>query len=962
MSFSSANSLASQQATSHRGLARVSLDSLHFEHPLVLEKHRNESLDNVQRLEKIFERSGCLRLHDENILNAVVREDDLATALSRSNLTAAALRRIISATDAPALHLEKVSCLTGLHRIRAADRFLDPNDKWWTVRLFSNDTPQPVLCHIIESYANEQKPRDGDIFRKIRYYHREKDAEAENRWWARLDKSKPKDLRQLLKRHKLASAFDALIDFPGLWAKIQLGALHRLLTLKCDEEMIRYLNHVALTWTTILKYESTTMSPSIVDAVTVSHLELLAPNHSKIDRDLLLDLMDRQILFPSVIDNQQRRALASNLCATIGLIPSLWTFFEVLKYLEPMCEILKDLIGGKQKRTIHSSLMANYYPPATPMVQISDTTEAEITIPLSKAEAAKVSYIELWAFCGRHFDGLTAFTPRKEINGTKPLVKGPNSVLWHHLAKFAVSRGFKTKRAQELAATDPYTQLAREYLYKANPICASPKDSQVRRVVHASYPEVNIRGPETLPEALHITKERRSGRTFESDLEYDKKLLFLPHVYGSDNPEEASLRLSRRYLFSTLFGNFQLQHEMLGTHKASAFLNLGAELMELDTTIDCGPEAGAYTDSDDEMSQTVASQEHYQKMLLEKEEQVRELERQIEVTEYEKSNLLSERDALYAEQQKNAAISQQITDLQRRRSVLEGEVNQVRAENLRINQQAVEIRNKASDLQVQNVALKEQLRMLQLEGANSSRELEVLKLRERSTGSQASNVAQTKGRRKAIKGHENPFKIIKKKDEDLKAIKEKEEAVSSALVLKEPTYEDKIQTALSGGGAQEIWKGRLPVNNPVCFVIDSVDQQGNLCGISIALDLNAKIRIRELLAINEVVGRFIGTDARRATIEGKFLPDVSSYLQTGFWGPKTMLLVGSQSCIEEYRRGALYTRLMQSTEQPAEDPASAVGITNTMMVPWEEIDSSESEMGLDMEDEINNAGMRDIGA
>ncbi|CBX95206.1 hypothetical protein LEMA_P023580.1 [Plenodomus lingam JN3] len=904
MSFSSANSLASQQATSHRGLARVSLDSLHFEHPLVLEKHRNESLDNVQRLEKIFERSGCLRLHDENILNAVVREDDLATALSRSNLTAAALRRIISATDAPALHLEKVSCLTGLHRIRAADRFLDPNDKWWTVRLFSNDTPQPVLCHIIESYANEQKPRDGDIFRKIRYYHREKDAEAENRWWARLDKSKPKDLRQLLKRHKLASAFDALIDFPGLWAKIQLGALHRLLTLKCDEEMIRYLNHVALTWTTILKYESTTMSPSIVDAVTVNHLELLAPNHSKIDRDLLLDLMDRQILFPSVIDNQQRRALASNLCATIGLIPSLWTFFEVLKYLEPMCEILKDLIGGKQKRTIHSSLMANYYPPATPMVQISDTTEAEITIPLSKAEAAKVSYIELWAFCGRHFDGLTAFTPRKEINGTKPLVKGPNSVLWHHLAKFAVSRGFKTKRAQELAATDPYTQLAREYLYKANPICASPKDSQVRRVVHASYPEVNIRGPETLPEALHITKERRSGRTFESDLEYDKKLLFLPHVYGSDNPEEASLRLSRRYLFSTLFGNFQLQHEMLGTHKASAFLNLGAELMELDTTIDCGPEAGAYTDSDDEMSQTVASQEHYQKMLLEKEEQVRELERQIEVTEYEKSNLLSERDALYAEQQKNAAISQQITDLQRRRSVLEGEVNQVRAENLRINQQAVEIRNKASDLQ----------RMLQLEGANSSRELEVLKLRERSTGSQASNVAQTKGRRKAIKGHENPFKIIKKKDEDLKAIKEKEEAVSSALVLKEPTYEDKIQTALSGGGAQEIWKGRLPVNNPVCFVIDSVDQQ---------------------------VGRFIGTDARRATIEGKFLPDVSSYLQTGFWGPKTMLL---------------------STEQPAEDPASAVGITNTMMVPWEEIDSSESEMGLDMEDEINNAGMRDIGA
>ena len=97
------------------------------------------------------------------------------------------------------------------------------------------DTPKPVLIRVVEAYSNEQKPSDGEIFRKIRLYHRENDQEAEKRWWSRLEKSKPKDLRQLFRRPSLTASFDALIDMPGLWAKLQLGALHRLLVLKCDE-------------------------------------------------------------------------------------------------------------------------------------------------------------------------------------------------------------------------------------------------------------------------------------------------------------------------------------------------------------------------------------------------------------------------------------------------------------------------------------------------------------------------------------------------------------------------------------------------------------------------------------------------------------------------------------------------------------------------------------------------------
>lgn len=52
---------------------------------------------------------------------------------------------------------------------------------------------------------------------------------------ANLTHGKSKELTQLLSDDRFAAAFYALVDFPGLWRPIQLGTLHRLLTLKCEE-------------------------------------------------------------------------------------------------------------------------------------------------------------------------------------------------------------------------------------------------------------------------------------------------------------------------------------------------------------------------------------------------------------------------------------------------------------------------------------------------------------------------------------------------------------------------------------------------------------------------------------------------------------------------------------------------------------------------------------------------------
>lgn len=87
----------------------------------------------------------------------------------------------------------------------------------------------------IENSLKEQAVSDGEIFRKLLLSKRENDRAAEKKWWARLTETKRKNLQQLLRDTVLAAAFYGLLDWPGLWTPIQLGTLHRLLTLKCSE-------------------------------------------------------------------------------------------------------------------------------------------------------------------------------------------------------------------------------------------------------------------------------------------------------------------------------------------------------------------------------------------------------------------------------------------------------------------------------------------------------------------------------------------------------------------------------------------------------------------------------------------------------------------------------------------------------------------------------------------------------
>ncbi|XTI84252.1 hypothetical protein V2W45_1465362 [Cenococcum geophilum] len=202
--------LAILRARNYLGIAKIKLGALNFDHPLIRKKHRLLSKKNVRRLRNVFKRVGYKRLEKEKFINA------------EGNLI-------------PFVNLRSVDCLRGLYRIKAAKEFLDDNDQWWIVRLFS---------------------KDGKVFRKIRYYYLKNDTKLENRWWALLDGLKPNDLRQLFKNSYFARAFNALI-----------GALYRFLTLKCDEG----LRPISINWKKII-------SCNVVDVETnISLVDCLIP-------------------------------------------------------------------------------------------------------------------------------------------------------------------------------------------------------------------------------------------------------------------------------------------------------------------------------------------------------------------------------------------------------------------------------------------------------------------------------------------------------------------------------------------------------------------------------------------------------------------------------------------------------------------------------------------------------------
>ncbi|KAL6712964.1 hypothetical protein ACLMJK_009519 [Lecanora helva] len=546
-----------ESQANYRGTVRIDISYLQLDHSLLSQRCQYLRPENVQRLQNIFAVEGCHRLDPAHHVAALVSQEELDTLLACSNLSEATLTHTSHAEGPPKARLNagtRLRILHGRHRLEAARRYFSPFEAWWTVDLYLDDMSQELVRSLREQYDNSANFSDGEIFYCIRQSHKQENQEEESKWWARLTKDKSKDLKRILSIKELREGFDDLLDITGLWGAFQIGTMRRYLVLKCHEvatlalqtlaptdirqELAYHLRHIKQVWSKIVGHDAQRLQ--MVDVATVKKLELWAPAASESDRNFVTRCMKNGKLFKQILDPVLREAILSNICNVERIIPSLFTFCENTKHLEPCAKAMKTLIGCPLKSTIREAFRMLFISHDDHQNQMTrQESEYRFTlVEIAKGQAFEFAYRQLWMFAMRHFPELVNIAPRKEPLREKPIVKEPKPFTWYRFAQLAVRVGFRSLKIMEMSSNEVREQIL---------VNIRPETS-------------NAKGSSTLSQSPTSSCHRALDSTWTSDtgeasFTSETQTLDLQHRYG--RPYEDSLRQAKANLFTSFLYDIQ---------------------------------------------------------------------------------------------------------------------------------------------------------------------------------------------------------------------------------------------------------------------------------------------------------------------------------------------------------------------------------------------------------------------
>lgn len=296
------------------------------------------------------------------------------------------------------------------------------------------------------------------------------------------------------------------------------------------EECLSYLDHITRSWQWILRGVSN--DHGIVDEATVKHLEGLAPARSREDHLLVRHLMESKKLFPLLSSNAERDTVLENLLSIAGIVPSLFTFFENLKLLEPCAQVMRALLPFGQRKTIRQGLEGAWFSSDRVRVDYSASNIQEHVKTTQDVERA-VGYRQLWLFALRNFTGMSNVTTRKTAAGDKPVATAPSPILWQKFGQLALAFGFRTQAARDYSQQDANTMMASQILRACgidDEISDELTPSVSRILDSAAHRDDLVESPSFTAE-VWLPRERRCGRPFEDDHRCDKRGLFLPTIH-----------------------------------------------------------------------------------------------------------------------------------------------------------------------------------------------------------------------------------------------------------------------------------------------------------------------------------------------------------------------------------------------------------------------------------------------
>ncbi|TGO32402.1 hypothetical protein BHYA_0321g00090 [Botrytis hyacinthi] len=413
---------AKNKASHYRGTARIRTSQLLFPDPL---RPKDEKL--VDTLKRDFRGEGCLQHERDCSVPAIISDDAYHQILTHLNITSEQLRQ--NSTTNPTLyeipHSVTLNCLHGQHRILAASSYLPPGDRWWLVDLFGPGIDERTRGLLREGHSYSTNYSGGEIFRQIRLCQFNRDRIGEERWRARLTVNQNQDLNKLLKRSLLVFSLDSILPLRGLW-----GDFHMDLILK--------------TWTTILGPDNNLMAT--LDQKTVKLMELRAPAVSKLDNEFIKNKFKSQDLFPGIFDPNERRIIMDRILRIDILVPSIFTLFKDLRYLEPAAKAIKGIFPAPdfKKKTLREGLRFLFSDEiiATTKLSVQQTEDTFTETTGSFDHTFDLAIRQLFLCAMRYFTDPSNISSKKNMNPIQQTLNAPKRYLGFKLLNLSSRLNF----------------------------------------------------------------------------------------------------------------------------------------------------------------------------------------------------------------------------------------------------------------------------------------------------------------------------------------------------------------------------------------------------------------------------------------------------------------------------------------------------------------------------------------
>ncbi|KAF5725128.1 DUF3723 domain-containing protein [Fusarium mundagurra] len=266
-------------------------------------------------------------------ITGIVSPKRLDEILERLVITRQQLQQSLTQEPLPNSQF-KIDCLLGQHCLEKAKELLGQSHEC-IVRIYSIPPELPG------------RYSDGEICRKVLLLHQQQPSLAQ-KWLERLSAGKRKHVTMVFHRDEIWSAMRQVAVFPGLWHDIKLGNWAKHLAAHIDGQITTYWRHIYRVWNDVI---FSGVDPSLrqcLDAYSARSLQFMAPAWSEKDQEAIREKMKNGTLFCNISGEEERSKLLRNILTFEGVIPSILTFHENMRYLTVGAKILERYIEVKR--------------------------------------------------------------------------------------------------------------------------------------------------------------------------------------------------------------------------------------------------------------------------------------------------------------------------------------------------------------------------------------------------------------------------------------------------------------------------------------------------------------------------------------------------------------------------------------------------------------------------------------